>query len=319
MEFNAPVCFGYADTADYSCRRCEVLDACKARQAETRPACFGVLYDEENEECAHCLDASACIDEKEKEMTKRTVKPRRRRRRPVKVEETKKVARQMELAEMDSEYGEWSIPELREELTARGLEATGRKSLLIRRLMNDDEGVNVEEKAPEPEPEPEPVKPRRIIKRRVEEEPKIEVVAEPVIGTMADFFAAVGEKQTIIATRVDADTWQFSVGEGVSVPVAKPEAAVPASRGLRGKAWEREVYSEEYWDFHYKDAGSGKPWQDMSMEEKYEFAADLGVEWEEHANDHVNMMRCVSAVYGELGISKYKDAYKSKASRDALK
>jgi len=211
------------------------------------------------------------------------------------------------------------IPELREELAARGLDTIGRKSILIQRLMLDDNKVEEVEENWKSEEE---VEENWKSEEEVEENWKSgvgvgvnDVVS--VVGTMEKFFDSAPVGVSIVATRQSADSWLFGVGNASVVPVsAKMQSS---GRGLKGRAFEREAYSSKYYTFHYEDAGDGQPWTGRSVEDKYAYADELGVTWEKYDNVTVDTMRMVKAIYEKLGIEKWKPEYKSKVARDALR
>ena len=57
---------------------------------------------------------------------------------------------------MNREYEDWDLSELRDELSKRGLKATGTKDEMVGRLELDDAERELDGVATEPEPEPEP-------------------------------------------------------------------------------------------------------------------------------------------------------------------
>lgn len=59
-EVSKPPCFSFADERDPACRRCKVLEYCKAERIKSRPKCFGLLYKATDEHCIKCLEAINC-------------------------------------------------------------------------------------------------------------------------------------------------------------------------------------------------------------------------------------------------------------------
>jgi len=219
------------------------------------------------------------------------------------------------------DYTELDVAQLRAECEERGLDPTGRKSVLVRRLLADDAGDENAEDEDEEEAEPQPVK--REIKRRVVEkavpQPKPQPKPQPEPEEDVDFsfdaiLDALDDGKTLIV-KVTEDGYQVSM---TSVAVATA-TVVPQTKKLRGDDFWREVLDPEYYKFNYEDAGNGKGWYDMSPEEKVNFADELGVEWEEKDDDKVTMMNMVRAIFKELGLAKYKPEYKSASARNALK
>jgi len=61
-----PECFGYAESKDPACRKCQIFDNCHKERKETRPECFGILFKLQDEECLSCIEANDCQKTKEK-------------------------------------------------------------------------------------------------------------------------------------------------------------------------------------------------------------------------------------------------------------
>lgn len=55
-----PECFSLADDRDPSCRKCKVLEMCKVKRIQSRPKCFGVLWDPNEVECKVCIEFNFC-------------------------------------------------------------------------------------------------------------------------------------------------------------------------------------------------------------------------------------------------------------------
>lgn len=338
-------CYSFYDGRDPSCRRCRMKKQCKQEFEDTRPECFGVKYGQE-EDCNACLDASQCVEfqnrknPKEKStMTKKkctTVRRRRRNRKPV-VEEPE-VEENEEISDENGEdYTEWTVADLRAELTDRGLEPKGRKSVLVKRLMADDavdsepEPEEEEEEAPAPKVRKRRTRVRKVVKEEEEEAEEAPAsVAVPTGPTpLSDLVSAIvatlqaGQTLRVVATGAPVG-YTLSLGgaaTGVDGPVAVAEAeepAAPKAKGLRGEAFRQEAYTPEFYEFHHVDCGTGKPWGELTYEEKVAFADDNDVEWDEHENPRVDNMRMTKALTEKLGLVKYKPEYQKKAARDVL-
>ena len=48
------------EPGDPACKQCKFLKNCFARRQENRPACFGKLYDPNNEDCKICIEWKYC-------------------------------------------------------------------------------------------------------------------------------------------------------------------------------------------------------------------------------------------------------------------
>lgn len=351
IEIETPLCWGYMDLKDQSCQRCGIKEYCEDEQEATRPGCYGLFQDERNEECARCLDESQCVEYqlllKQGDETMATKvalrkKPRPKRRRPPAEQEevveekaaaapkparrrkAKPVAKpapkpepEVEDEKSDGDYDQWEMRELREELKERDLATRGNKAKLIMRLLADDNADEDGDDEPESEP-PAPKPARRGRKAKAVLEPE-EVADEDgpglfVESDMATFIDSVGVGQSVVATRIDDDTWSFAIVAGGAPVVAKA-----TGRGLRGKAYAEEVLTEEFLHFDNVDAAeSGKSWREMTVEEREELAAEFDVEIDED-RPKVRAMQLKPALMAALGIEKYKDEYKSRAARKALK
>lgn len=323
-----PQCFSYYDGRDIACRRCRRARRCEQEFKVTRPNCFSKLYGTQAE-CASCLYASQCVEEME--MATKT-KVRRRPRRSTKVKPVEEIQEQ----EQEQDYVQWSIPDLRAELEERELETSGRKSVLIKRLQANDDvnggGAGEEPKAP-------------VVKRQVRRTMVKKVVKEPVVedeplpmeakikdgDVLSDLAAAVlaalkeGNAITVMAI---PNGYVMSLG---SVPAAAAAVVVsadvkPKRKGLRGDAFRKEIFSDEYYTFKYHNANafvesvpSGKSWDDLTTEEKYALAEEIGADWNEQDSERMDQMRMTMAVFAKLGIIKYKSQYESKAAREALR
>lgn len=340
-----PDCYGFRDDLDPSCKRCKVREECLEHQAETRPDCFSKMYDESSAECSVCLDASQCQDTDTEDTVSKKFKIRRlvptaaKVVEPVAVEEEVVAPQGQELQEAIAtpdagEYIAMSIPQLRAELEARGLNAEGRKSDMIKRLLANDE----DKSAPAyttAVPMLDADSGKRFggldeavtIGRTLDEFPKSE---EPIDSKLdlSSIMMALQEGQAVIVTRLVGAQWRFELApvccaSPITAPVPTVEKVVAPkvakARGLRGVDYDKEVLSPEYWNFQYEDAGDGEAWSTMSAEEKVKFADKMKVEYEEGTDTKVTMLNLFRAVSAKLGIEKYKPQYKSKAARDAMK
>ena len=59
-------CYGYHSDRDPACRRCTVREECAIERLNCRPECFGLMFDENDEECGACIEAHECKQTKEK-------------------------------------------------------------------------------------------------------------------------------------------------------------------------------------------------------------------------------------------------------------
>jgi hypothetical protein len=58
---NLPKCYGFEDgDRDPACKKCKVQVMCRQARIEARPACFGKLFEEHDENCLACIEAPNC-------------------------------------------------------------------------------------------------------------------------------------------------------------------------------------------------------------------------------------------------------------------
>jgi len=203
---------------------------------------------------------------------------------------------------VDDDYRMWNIADLQAELQVRGLPADGRKSAMVARLDADDAGESAE--GPEEE---------------AADDTDDNASEEGVVaGSLSDLFDALNDGTSVTITKLGKDKWQFVTG-GVAAAATVAPVSAPKGRGLTGMAFEKEAYSQEFFKWYYEDAGSGKPWNEMTSEERYALAEEIGASWEEHDEPRVDAMRMGQAVREKLDIAKWKPEYDSRASRKALK
>lgn len=57
---NVPQCYGFEDDKDPSCQICKLQAICKQTRMDNRPACFGKLFSEHDENCKACIEYNFC-------------------------------------------------------------------------------------------------------------------------------------------------------------------------------------------------------------------------------------------------------------------
>lgn len=339
-----PDCFEWFDNLDPSCRRCIVKAACTQKQVESRPPCFSEMYDGSDPECVKCLDNSQCQEESDKMAAPKI----RIKRSPAAVAAVEQVAEvqepEPEFVEEDtmaatngdeSPYDEMSVEDLREELNSRGLDSSGRRSQMVSRLEEDD-AKPVTKPAPKPAPKPvaKPAAKPVAVSKPVAVAPKVAptpIPSKPVTAvsgngeaqsvlsmTVQEVFEIMRSGESLALVKEDKNTMILSLVPTDAVSKNLAKAAAP-SKKLRGDAYWSEVLSPEYYSWYYKDAGNGKPWGDMTAEEKEEFVTGLGIEYETSDDPRMNALHQVQALLAKMGIEKYKEQYQTSAARDALK
>lgn len=279
-------------------------------------------------------------------------------------------AEELDEAEVEEEatspYDELSVEDLRTELNARGLDSTGRRSVLQERLEADDA-------KPKPKAAPKPVA-KPVVKTVQPPAPKAApapaakpvakpvaapakaavpandkvapaskpvavapkaapqpIPAKPVASLDADdatkatlsasfkeVLEAMSTGMSLVIAHTGKNEWEMTLMSGDAVAPAKAAAAADAKK-LRGDEFWREVLSPEYYSWYYEDAGTGKPWSQMTSEEKAAFVEATGVQYAASEDARVNALHQVEALLTQLGIEKYKPEYKSAKARDALK
>ncbi len=180
----------------------------------------------------------------------------------------------------------------------------------------EDDAAEVED-----EPEEEALAPKRRRRRRaapkpepVEEEPEDEAPEgdepeETQAPAKRSRRRSREETEEAKATMAEADGAFFAgiidaLNSGTSLMISKLDdgrIVVTMQNSVVTKAKKpKRVLSEEFKAFK-------SDWSMKSYEEKLEEAEDLGVLWNEHENESVNVMRLTIAVRKELGVEKYAD------------
>lgn len=312
-----PQCFSWHDAADSNCIRCSLKKDCAATQMANLPPCYGQHGDEE---CHICLLGSACADVlltsnmkgqstmppvikikmpgapvptaaptpvvKQTVVAPKPVAPKIAQPKPV--VDTEAVAEEV----ANTDYAAVPLADLRAHATERGIDSTGNKTELIKRLLQADaEASGGELEAPE---QPKPNAP-------------VAKIAATDFGGLLDLLNA-GE--TLVFTRMSAAKW--SVTKGTAAQVSR-------SKGLRGDAFNKTVLSDEYYTWFVTDAGDGRPWSAHTTEEKFAMAAAENVEWQHVEDARLNLMNMTEAFQIHRGFLKYKPEYQKPSTRAALK
>jgi hypothetical protein len=58
-----PGCWGQAESEDPSCKKCPIRVPCTRMRTESRPVCYGALYDESHPDCKGCMEWKECKEE----------------------------------------------------------------------------------------------------------------------------------------------------------------------------------------------------------------------------------------------------------------
>lgn len=335
-----PDCFGWADGYNPSCKRCTLFTECMEQQASTRPRCFGNadLYDPTSVNCSKCLDQSFCIEKIGGEMTVQIKRPAMTLRpgnkvapkvaRQVEVEEPEEQIEDLEIEEVieekpapkavvavrpasnfddisDSEYFQTSIVDLREMAEKRGLDPTGRKSDVIRRLIQADANGDVAPAKKEEETLQKPGEVKRL-------------VVEPATWA-SEMLERLRRGETLHILRTDEGyAVQLEVGSKMKMYKDLSKPSVVNQERVSEVERNKACFTEEYYTLRYVDAGfNGKSWNTMSHEEKREYAAQLEVVYEPNANVPIEAMRILDVIRKHLGIEMYRPEYQKKSQRVA--
>ncbi len=331
-----PECFTYHDRIDPSCARCRVRQICIEVQEQNLPPCYGLYHAENVPECRACILESQCtsvqyIKERgkmptimirkpatakpvvqveavaEEVVSKPVLTPKLTVKKVVAV--SKPAAPAVEVVDAQPElpdtYGltDWPIEQLRQLAGKYELPTDGRKSVLVQRLLRSEDVVA------ELVVKDEPQDAAKIVETGLTTSPDV----------LMELSMRLSEGQSLLMTPTDDGAVIVRV-IGISPEanlVAVPQTSV--GHALRGDAYDKEVWTEEYYNFIKVDAGDGKPWANHTNEEKLAAAKSAGVTWEEHADGKINAMRMFDAVTAALGLEKYKPQYKAKAAREALR
>jgi hypothetical protein len=144
------------------------------------------------------------------------------------------------------------------------------------------------------------VKPPEKPKAAVGAPPKPEPIKKLAEDTslLDEFVRAMPQGMTLTITKIATNQWSVVKGQ------PQVEAAVPS--GKRGGAKKNTAaLSDEYKAFLSQDAGKGKSWHNMSLEEKYAYAQEIGASWVVHSDARIDLMRVTVAVLAALGIPKH--------------
>lgn len=177
---------------------------------------------------------------------------------------------------------------------------------------DDYDDDDLEEDEEDEAPEPPKKRGRRVVKKADpepeedddEEEPDEAVGDYNFVSELIDLLQP--NKVYTMSLAADGESINIAVSDGVLT------AGKPQGRGLRGKAFDDEVLSDDYKEWH-------KEWSQMSVAKKQAVAKKAKAEWDEHDNEPTNMMRMATATWKALGIEKYKPQYATQASRRALR
>lgn len=178
----------------------------------------------------------------------------------------------------------------------------------------DDEDYDDEEEEEEELPPP-PAKRTQRRRPAVEEEEdeeeeapapkakkvKLEKVDDTMVSSIVlELLLSLEDGQAVLFQKSDGG---FSISTG---------EAVETTKKLKGKAYWEEVTDPKYreWD---------EEWREKSYEEKVKFAKKQKLEWNEHENPRVDVIRLTQAVREHLGIEKYKPQYRTRSAREAVK
>lgn len=126
------------------------------------------------------------------------------------------------------------------------------------------------------------------------------VVADNVF---AQILEGIETGKSVLITRTGDGKWELSLTDG--------KGKSSAGR-LTGKAYWDEVSNPEFTQWNAE-------WQEKTFDEKKSYAKKLGLKWEEHANPKVEVMRITEAVRNHLGVEKYKEEYRTRSARAAIK
>lgn len=99
---------------------------------------------------------------------------------------------------------------------------------------------------------------------------------------------------------------------GFSMSLAEGVVTAKTRKKMTNKEFAEEVLDPAYVEWN-------DTWKTLSSEEKIKKAKELGVEWEEHATERINIMRVTEAVRTHQGIKKYKKEYRDRKARAALR
>lgn len=122
-----------------------------------------------------------------------------------------------------------------------------------------------------------------------------------------DVLDAMRTGETMVFKKADNDKWHVALS---SAPIVINQRHT--GNRMSGAAFDLEVQTDEYREWK-------ATWSLLKTDEKMAAAQEAGVVWEEVADPRINQMRMTDAYLIHLGIEKYKEEYRDRKSRDAIK
>jgi hypothetical protein len=127
--------------------------------------------------------------------------------------------------------------------------------------------------------------------------PMVDILEHMKIGTI------------LVIIKEDKESWKVTQTDKFFTSLITP--AMAGAR-LKGKSFWDAVSNPEYQQW-------SREWNQLTFSEKKKRAEKMGVTWEISKNPKIEAMNITKAVREHLGIEKYRDEYKSRASRANIK
>lgn len=284
-------CFGYYNSGSRACRYCDCRESC-IDEFNKRLPCFGQLT---GVGCNKCIYLVRCLEKFEEE-------------------------------NVAKDYSKMETKELKELCDELELDNSGSRANLIVRLIKYDMTHQVESEIEEIEDEPEVEKVEPVIDESVDDS-----VDNCVVEKVEPIEKEVYTKQEVMqAFDIALTAFAAALNVGFTKKTASPQELVDTrveyeTKGadetvkLSGRDWIEETHTEKYLKFHEVDSGTGKPWSEMSQDEKVDFANELEVDYKDTGNARATAIQLAKAVMKHFKIEKYKPEYKSRKARNAIK
>lgn len=130
---------------------------------------------------------------------------------------------------------------------------------------------------------------------------------------LLDLLEAMEQGQSLVIAKISPDQWRLAVSKEEVVVSGKPGA-------LKGREYYLEVHSPAY--VEHEEA-----WTAMSVDEKYAVIEESGVEWAEHEDERIDLMRATMAYRDKLASAagltfnewKFNPGYRTRAARAAVR
>jgi hypothetical protein len=193
-----------------------------------------------------------------------------------------------------------------------------RRKLRIGKKKPTEQEVSNNEAVPEEEALENIRRARTILTKKKEEQPVVDEPVEEIIdppalpepgkvvfstSPMTDVLEELEIGHAVVITHEEEDKFSMRLLESDEFSV---------KRTLTTEEYINIVYTKEYKAFEVE-------WQGMDTDERLDYADANDIDWVEHDNHRINMMRLSQAVREYRNITKYKDEWNTKSKRAKIR